>query len=65
MPIYEYQCSECLVIWDEFEKLDAKPLTYCVTCDKHTAKRIISQVTSGKGFVLKGPGWANDGYEKK
>jgi putative FmdB family regulatory protein len=62
MPLYVYKCNECG--FDEYEviqRITAKPLVKCPQCHKDTLVRKI-QATS---FVLKGGGWAKDGYVKK
>lgn len=59
MPLYEYRCDQCS---HQFERLvrarSAKPK--CSQCDSEQVTRLIS---SG-GFILKGGGWANEGYSK-
>lgn len=55
--IYPYACSDCGSEWEEEQRLSDPVLTTCPTCGGH-AKRMIG-LTS---FVLRGYGWARDGY---
>jgi len=52
MPTYTYQCAECGVAFDQFQKFSEDPLTECRSCDG-TVKRVIHPV----GIVFKGAGW--------
>jgi putative FmdB family regulatory protein len=52
MPTYTYQCADCGVAFDQFQKFADDPLTDCPSC--HGAvKRVIHRV----GIVFKGSGW--------
>ena len=52
MPTYTYQCADCGVAFDQFQKFADDPLTECLSC--HGAvKRVIHPV----GIVFKGSGW--------
>lgn len=55
---YEYECSTCKHTWESEDRISSSPQTKCPKCGKETAKRLISATT----FVLKGGGWASDGY---
>jgi putative FmdB family regulatory protein len=59
--IYEYQCADspCSHSWQAEQSISAAPLTECPKCGAGKAKRLISL---GAGFVLKGGGWASQGY---
>lgn len=59
MPIYEYRCQTCGV-FEQIQHIKEKPLRKCPVC-KGSVKRIIPDGTS---FILKGSGWARDGYTK-
>ena len=53
MPIYEYRCTRCNVIFEEWLRhVDDAATCECPSC-KGKAKRIMSNAT----FVLKGGGW--------
>jgi putative FmdB family regulatory protein len=53
MPIHEYECSKGCPPWEEIQKMGDKPKSVCPTCNKKTAKRLIST----GGFILKGRGF--------
>lgn len=59
MPIYEYECDEC-GRFEELQKASDTPLEKCPKCGGK-AKRVMS---TGTSFILKGGGWAFDGYQK-
>ncbi|MFZ5573483.1 MAG: FmdB family zinc ribbon protein [Thermodesulfobacteriota bacterium] len=52
MPIYEYECMQCGVHEEVFQKLSEKPLKKCSHCSGKLHK-LISQ----SSFHLKGSGW--------
>lgn len=58
MPIYEYQCSQCHHVFEEW--LKASEMTEGQTCPQcgGEAHHILSQTS----FVLKGGGWYVDDY---
>ena len=56
MPIYEYQCKKGHEFVVE-QSMKAAPVRKCPEC-KSTCKRLISATS----FILKGSGWAKDGY---
>ncbi len=68
MPIYNYHC-ESGHDSEVFQRITDEPLTECremlfgaggdgIRCGK-PCKRLIGE---GTGFILKGGGWADDGY---
>lgn len=57
MPLYEYQCKDCGVIFEARQKFSDAPLTRCETCGGEVEK-LISQTA----FALKGGGWFQQGY---
>ena len=57
MPMYEYQCKDCGLVFEARQKFSDAPLTECRECGGMVAK-LISQV----GFALKGGGWYDQGY---
>lgn len=59
MPIYEYECPNCNMIFDQISKI-GEDTAICINCNK-PAKKIMSSST----FLLKGDGWAKDGYGPK
>lgn len=60
MPTYEYRCtnSGCSCQWETEQKITEPPLETCPKCGRKTAERLISKTS----FVLKGSGWAREGY---
>jgi putative FmdB family regulatory protein len=60
MPMYEYQCKECGLVFEARQKFSDPPLTECRECHGEVAK-LISQA----GFALKGGGWYDQGYGDK
>ena len=57
MPMYEYQCKECGLVFEARQKFSDNPLTECRECGGQVTK-LISQT----GFSLKGGGWYDQGY---
>lgn len=60
MPTYDYECEKCHKTFEADQKITEPPLKKCPekSC-KGEVKRLISGTSS---FVLKGGGWAKDGY---
>ena len=63
MPIYEYRCLACGAVVEILQRMDA-PAPICAECsqDAPQAPAMVKQV-SRSSFVLKGGGWASDGYK--
>ncbi len=57
MPIYEYQCDSCGVVFEARQKFSDAPLESCRECGGPVQKLI-----SRNGFALKGGGWYDQGY---
>jgi len=57
MPVYEYQCKACGLVFEAIQKYSDAPLTACKTCGGEVEKLI-----SRSGFALKGGGWYDQGY---
>ena len=58
MPLYEYRCTDCGHEFEKLAKVDDPPPTCPVEdCSGKSEKR-----PSRTSFVLKGGGWATDGY---
>jgi putative FmdB family regulatory protein len=60
MITYEYKCDECGHEWEEQQKITDPVTKVCPECKKESAQRLISR---GNGFILKGGGWAREGYK--
>ncbi len=61
MPIYEYQCKQCLHQEDKLQKLSDAPLTQCPQCHQASFERLVSAA----GFQLKGSGWYVTDFKDK
>ena len=60
MPLYEYTCDECRCMWEELEKFDTPIPDICKACN---AEGKVRRLLPGQmNFILKGRGWANEGY---
>jgi len=57
MPVYEYQCKACGLVFEAMQKFSDAPLTACKECGGDVEKLI-----SRSGFALKGGGWYDQGY---
>lgn len=65
MPTYDYKCDECGYRFEEFQPINAAPLTNCPKCRGHV-QRLIG---AGNGFLFKGSGfyitdYRSEGYKK-
>ena len=60
MPVYEYQCKECGLVFEAMQKFSDAPLTECRACGAAVEKLI-----SRAAFALKGGGWYEQGYGGK
>ena len=58
MPIYEFMCSECGETEDKLVSMKTKKIK-CKKCGGAADK-----VMSAPSFILRGSGWAADGYAK-
>jgi putative FmdB family regulatory protein len=61
MPVYEYECSACSHRFEEWQKINDKPVKVCPKCKAHKVQRLISHTS----FQLKGGGWYGDLYASK
>jgi putative FmdB family regulatory protein len=61
MPVYEYECSACSHRFEEWQKINDKPVKVCPKCKAHKVERLISHTS----FQLKGGGWYGDLYASK
>lgn len=57
MPMYEYQCDACGLVFEARQKFSDAPLTECTACGG-PVKKMISQTA----FSLQGGGWYQQGY---
>lgn len=62
MPIYEYKCPECGAETEKLQRMDEPPPT-CEGTEEAEHKPVeMTRKVSGGSFILKGGGWASDGY---
>ena len=61
MPVYEYECSACGHRFEEWQKINDKPVKVCPKCKARKVERLISHTS----FQLKGGGWYGDLYASK
>ena len=59
MPTYEYICELCGARFEIQQRITDNPVKFCAKCGKEGG---VKRVISGTLFVLKGLGWAKDGY---
>jgi putative FmdB family regulatory protein len=57
MPVYEYKCDACGIVFEAMQKFSDAPLTDCNACGGPVRKQI-----SQTAFTLKGGGWYQQGY---
>jgi putative FmdB family regulatory protein len=57
MPIYEYKCKKCGLVFEARQKFSDPPLSACRECGGE-----VSKLVSNTGFALKGGGWYDQGY---
>jgi putative FmdB family regulatory protein len=60
MPTYEYECLECKLRFDEFQRMSDPPTRKCPKCGGRV-RRIIS---GGAGLIFKGTGFYATDYKK-
>jgi putative FmdB family regulatory protein len=53
MPTYTYQCNNCGVRFDRYQKFEDQPLSYCPECKKKSLRKVYAPV----GIVFKGSGF--------
>ena len=61
MPTYEYKCSNCGHMLEEFQSMSAEPLRTCPNCKKETLKRGLG---GGAATIFKGQGFYLTDYGK-
>jgi putative FmdB family regulatory protein len=66
MPIYEYKCVECGQIMEVLvrhsDMVSGKHDEEALVCTKSECAGRVRRTLSHTSFVLKGGGWASDGY---
>ena len=61
MPVYEYECNACSHRFEEWQKINDKPVKVCPKCKARKVEGLISHTS----FQLKGGGWYGDLYASK
>jgi putative FmdB family regulatory protein len=59
MPMYEYQCDACGLVFEARQKFSDAPLAECTSCGG-SVKKIVSKTA----FSLQGGGWYQEGYSE-
>ena len=60
MPLYEYRCDDCGLVFEARQKFSDEPLDTCRHCGGR-ARKLISKTA----FTLKGGGWYQQGYSSE
>jgi putative FmdB family regulatory protein len=60
MPTYEYECTKCQYLFEEFQKITDKPLEDCPKCGGKLSRLI----TGGAGLIFRGSGFYVTDYKK-
>jgi putative FmdB family regulatory protein len=61
MPIYEFECTACLAVFDRLQKLSDADPTDCPECGKPQVRRRLS----APAFRLAGGGWYETDFKKE
>ncbi|MBN1638889.1 MAG: zinc ribbon domain-containing protein [Ignavibacteriales bacterium] len=61
MPTYDYKCTKCGYLFEQFQQMTEKPLENCPLC-KGKLKRLIG---AGAGPIFKGSGFYQTDYKSK
>lgn len=66
MPVYEYQCPKCDKVFEVTQKISDPPLEKPPEGEcpegKVCSEKPKKLISGGTSFLLKGSGWAKDGY---
>jgi putative FmdB family regulatory protein len=67
MPTYEYECTKCGKVFEEFQSITAEPLTTCPV--EGCGGKVRRLFSPGAGFLFKGSGfyatdYRSDSYKK-
>lgn len=60
MPLYDYACNKCKSRIEVMHPMNHPKKVVCKKCKKEMTK-----IPNMGTFILKGSGWASDGYVKK
>ena len=67
MPTYEYECTKCGRIFEEFQSITAKPCkTIPCRCDKCDNRApVVRRIGTGSGIIFKGSGFYQTDYRSE
>lgn len=65
MPTYVYRCPGCLDKVELVQKISEKKAPTCERVECFNYSKEYETMLQPSSFVLKGPGWAKDGYGGK
>ncbi|MCK4336626.1 MAG: zinc ribbon domain-containing protein [Candidatus Aminicenantes bacterium] len=60
MPLHEYKCSECGVVFEVLQKISDSPLKKCIKCGGP-----VNKLVSSPAIQFKGSGWYVTDYALK
>jgi putative FmdB family regulatory protein len=60
MPLHEYKCSECGVVFEVLQKVSDSPLKKCIKCGGP-----VNKLVSSPAIQFKGSGWYVTDYALK
>lgn len=65
MPIYVFECPNCLDTKDLMVSSHKEAEDTIMECDREKCEGLkMKHVIAPTSFILKGSGWAKDGYQK-
>lgn len=62
MPTYEYKCTACSHVFEQFQSMKDKALTKCPSCGKNKLERLIG---TGAAVIFKGSGFYQTDYRSE
>ena len=62
MPTYEYACSKCGHLFEQFQSMRDEPLRKCPKCHRAALKRLVG---GGAGLIFKVSGFYITDYKNK
>jgi len=67
MPTYEYECTKCGRVFEEFQSITAKPhKTIACQCDKcNNRAPVVRRIGAGSGIIFKGSGFYLTDYRSE
>lgn len=62
MPTYDYKCTACKHLFEQFQSMKDKPLKKCPKCGKNALERLIG---TGAAVIFKGSGFYQTDYRSE